>query len=412
VSKKLTKNQLENLKAFCRSERQTEILESLIVCGSLKKAAKEIGVHTQQISRAIKRIERNAYYQNFSNDPDHAMTHPIADTQYLKGNTTLYKNGKVLLQWVKTNAKMQDMLEGLREFAEGLGEANVGGFQRVKAPTQTDAALLTVYPLADVHIGLLSWAAETREDWDSKIASDAVNVAASILTEKAPPSKHCIIANLGDFFHFDNNQGTTTKGTILDVDSRWSNVIQIGVETILRFVRFALEKHDTVKIINSVGNHDNQSALMLPFILKPYFMKEPRVTIDTAPRTHHYHIFGANLLGFHHGDRCSPQRLCGCVTRDQLLHPDVDTSKVEFIYWLTGHRHTEAKEYDGGILVESFRTLVAKDAFSAGKGYRSMRDTQAVTYHREFGECDRQRCSFKLIQHYSKFRPTKESTTV
>jgi len=410
VSKKLTKNQLENLKAFCRSERQTEILEALIVYGSLKKAAKEIGVHTQQISRAIKRIERNAYYQNFSNDPDHVMTHPIADTQYLKGNTTLYKDGKVLLQWVKTNAKMQDMLEELREFAEGLGEANVGRFQRVEAPAQTDVNLLTVYPLADVHIGMLAWAAETREDWDSKIASDAVNVAASILTEKTPPSKHCIIANLGDFFHFDTDKGTTTKGTILDVDSRWSNVIQLGVETILRFVKFALEKHETVKIINSIGNHDNQSALMLPFILKPYFMKEPRVTIDTAPRMHHYHIFGANLLGFHHGHRCSPQRLCGCVTRDQLLYPGVDTSKVEFIHWLTAHVHHEAKEYDGGILVESFRTLAAKDAFAAGQGYRAMRDVQAVTYDRQDGECDRQRCSFKMIQRYSKFRPTKEST--
>lgn len=408
---KIDKNKLANLKAFCRSERQTEILEAVIVCGGLNKAAKQLGVNPGNISRAIHRIERNAYYQNFSNDPDHAMNKPIADTQYLKGTSTYYDGeGNIRGQWVKTNAKMQDMLEGLREFAEGLGEANVGGFQRVKAPKQTDRDLLTVYPLADVHLGMLAWAAETRESWDLKITSDAVNVAASILTEKTPPSRHCIIANLGDFFHFDNNDGTTTKGTILDVDSRWSNVIALGVETILRFVRFALEKHETVTIVNSIGNHDGQSALMLPFILKPYFMNEPRVIIDTAPRMHHYHVFGANLLGFHHGHKTPPQRLCGCVTRDQLLNPDVDTSKVEFIHWLTGHVHHETKEYDGGILIESFRTLAAKDAFHAGGGYRSMRDIQAVTYDRQDGECDRVRCSWKMIQRHSKFTPTKTST--
>ena len=72
---KLDKDQLANLKAFCRSERQTEILEAVILCGSLRKAAKELGVNPGNISRAIHRIERNAYYQNFSNDPAHAMIH-------------------------------------------------------------------------------------------------------------------------------------------------------------------------------------------------------------------------------------------------------------------------------------------------------------------------------------------------
>lgn len=409
---KLNKTQLGNLKAFCKSERQTEILEALIVCDcSYKKAGRQIGVNPSQISRAVHRIERNAFYQNFSNDPDHAMQHPIADTQFLKGNSTYYdKDGKVRGQWVKTNAKLSDMLEHLRDFAEGLGESNVNGFKRVKTPKATDAELLTVYPLADLHLGMLAWSAETREDFDTAIASDALRLAASILTEKAPPSKQAIIANIGDFFHFDNDNKMTSSGNILDVDSRWSNVIHLGVDCLLHFIKLALEKHETVKVINSLGNHDGQSALMLPFILKPYFANEPRVIIEDAPRIHHYHIFGATCLGFHHGHKTPASRLCGCMTADQLTNPNVDTSDVEFCHWLTGHIHHEKVDFPGGMLVESFRTLAAKDAYHSGAGYRALRDMQTVTYHRDFGECDRSRCSYKLIQHHSKLPATRKST--
>ena len=408
--KKLDKNHIENLKAFCRSERQTEILEALIVAGSYKEAGRAVGVHPEQIRRAVRRVERTAYWQNYSGDDAHDMKHPIPETHYLKGLSTYYgKDGSVSGQWVKTNAKIQDMLEGIREFATGLGEINAGAFKKVKPPKQTDKDLLTVYPLADLHLGMLAWSAETREDYDTAIASDALNIAASILTDKSPPSDQAIIANIGDFFHFDNDNKQTSSGNVLDVDSRWSNVIQLGVETILRFVRFALEKHKTVKIVNSLGNHDGQSALMLPFILQPYFMNEPRVIVETAPRMHHYHLFGSNLLGFHHGHKTPASRLHGCMTSDILMNPHVDSSLVEFAHWITGHIHHEKTEFDG-VLVESFRTLCSKDAYHSGAGYRAMRDMQAVTYDREFGECDRARCSFKMIQRHSRLKATKTST--
>jgi len=78
---------------------------------------------------------------------------------------------------------------------------------------------------------------------------------------------------------------------------------------------------------------------------------------------------------------------------------------------LTAHVHHEKAEFPGGMLIESFRTITAKDAYNSGQGYRALRDIQTVTYHHKFGECDRVRCSYKLIQHHSKLRATKESTT-
>jgi hypothetical protein len=404
---KYTPDEIKQLRDYCRSERQTEILEAIISAGTVTEAAKQLGIHKRNVQRAVDRVFRTACWQGFMDDDGPQENLP--PTHYLKGTSTYYnKKGEITGRWIKTNAKMQDLLEGLREFADGLGQANANGFKRVEIPTATDGDLLTVYPLADLHLGMLSWSAETREDFDTAIASDALRIAASILTEKAPSSKQAIIANIGDFFHFDNDNKMTSSGNILDVDSRWSAVIQLGVECMLYFIRLALEKHETVKVVNSLGNHDGQSALMLPFILKPYFADEPRVIIEDAPRLHHYHIFGSTCIGFHHGHKTPASRLHGCMTSDVLLNSNIDTAGVEFGHWLTGHIHHEAKEFDG-ILVESFRTLTAKDAYHAGSGYRACRDMQAVTYHKKFGECDRSRCSYKLIQHQSTLEATKKS---
>jgi len=402
------RTRLANLKAFCRSERQTELLEAVIEHGSIKKAAKSIGVHPANIGRAIKRIERTAALQGFS--PEHDMTKVAPDTHYIKGTSTLYgEDGKPRLQWVKTNKKLDDMLQDLRDFAEGLGEG-VAPFKPVKKPKLTFAPdLMTVYPLADLHFGMLAWSKETREDYDLDIARDSIAVAADLLTGNAPASRQAVVANLGDFFHFDNNTYQTTSGNILDADGRWSKVIELGVECLLRFIRLALERHETVKVVNSIGNHDGQSALMLPLILKPYFRNEPRVIIEDTPRLHHYHRFGANLLGFHHGHKTQASRLPMTMVNDCMLNPEVKTEGVEFCHWLTGHIHHETKEYEG-ILVESFRTLAGKDAYHAGSGYRAGRDIQTITYHKDFGEINRDRVSYKYVQYVSQLQATKEST--
>lgn len=405
----MEKTQLENLKAFCRSERQTEILEAVIECGSVGKAAKKIGVHRGNVHRAIKRIERTAAMQGFS--PEHDMTKVCPDTHYVKGTSTLYgEDGKPRLQWVKTNRKLADMLEDIRDFAEALGD-NATPFEPTPIGSKVGHMdeILTVYPLADLHFGMLAWSRETREDYDLDIARDGIAIAANLLTEKARPSRQAVIANLGDFFHFDNNTYQTTSGNILDADGRWSKVIELGVECLIKFIRLALERHETVKVVNSIGNHDGQSALMLPLILKPYFRLEPRVIIEDAPRLHHYHKFGSNLLGFHHGHKTNPARLPMTMVNDCMINPEFDSSDVEFCHWLTGHIHHESKEHDG-ILVESFRTLAAKDAYHAGAGYRAGRDIQSITYHKKFGEIGRDRVAYKYIQYLSGLATTKEST--
>jgi hypothetical protein len=398
----------QDLKAFARTERQTQLLEAIIEAGSMRGAAKALRLNPSTVCASVKRIERSAAMQGFA--PDHDLTQTIPDTQYLKGASTLYKvdddgTRKPVVQWIKTNAKLQDQLDCLREFAEALGETIKPAKPVKKKAARVESDYLTVYPLADVHLGLLAWGVECGEDYDLKIADKLIRSAAYHLTKKAEPSKHAIVANLGDFFHSDDDTNRTkASGAVLDGDGRWGKVVRLGVDLLKHFIDSALTKHENVHVINSIGNHDDQTSLMLPLILEPYYANEPRVTIETAPRFYHYYEFGKTLLGFYHGHRVKASGLPELMVADNREA----VGRTEFGHWLTGHIHHESVKEFKTCTVESFRTLAAKDAWHAGSGYRSLRDIQSITYHKEYGEVGRDRISAKYLMAQMD-QPTKES---
>lgn len=75
-----------------------------------------------------------------------------------------------------------------------------------------------------------------------------------------------------------------------------------------------------------------------------------------------------------------------------------DWGATEFRHWLCGHiHHWTAKEHPG-VVVETFRTLAGKDAWHAGKGYRSRRDMNCIVYHKQYGEIQRVRCDIAMLR--------------
>jgi hypothetical protein len=67
-------------------------------------------------------------------------------------------------------------------------------------------------------------------------------------------------------------------------------------------------------------------------------------------------------------------------------------------YITTGHIHHDVVKELQGVRVESLRTLAAKDTYHAMKGYRSLRDTRAAAYHREYGEFQRHTVSAAMLE--------------
>ncbi len=310
----------------------------------------------------------------------------IPEGFHVKGVSTLTdEDGNVKGQWVKAfqsaEAREEKLLEAIRELAAEWPKRE----DNPPEPSNLNSDLLAVYPMGDPHIGMFSWALETGADFDLKIAEQDLYEAVDKLVALAPPAEQALIVNLGDFYHGDNNENRTARsGHALDIDSRWSKVLAVGIRAMRRCIDRALEKHARVRVINEIGNHDDHSSVMLGLALDLLYEGNPRVEIDTSPSTFHWYHFGKTLFGVTHGHGPKLNQLPGIMATDQKEL----WGQTDYHHWYTGHVHHDQvltlKEYPSCI-IETFRTLAPKDAWHAWRGYRSGQDMKCDIYHRLYG---------------------------
>lgn len=373
--------------------RQLEVLDALEAHGSIRKAAKALGVAKNTIDSALASLRRKAALQGYS--PDHDMTKTVPDGFKVKGVSTLYKDGQPIAQWVKSTADQERQAELMRAAVAAMSEDVRGMAPLTAAPGLTHADLLAIYPLGDPHFGLYTWAKECGDDFDLKTARRLTMGAVDRLVSSAPPAETALILPLGDVFHAnDQTNQTPAHKHQLDVDSRFVHVLQIGIETFRHCILRALEKHARVVVRFVAGNHDPQAVWALAFTIAAYFDADPRVEVDLSPSAHWFYRFGKCLLGATHGDRSKAEQLLGVMACDRAE----DWGQTKHRYWYCGHvHHSSVKEFPG-VIVETFRTLAASDAYAAGHGYRAGRDMRAIILHREHGEVERHRVDVGMLE--------------
>lgn len=357
-----------------------EQLKECLLANMTKAAiAKMYGIHERNVYHRASLLARRGFA------PAQGLTDEYEEG-FVLGKVTIQKaDGVVERTWermVLDNDKMQTLI---RESFEAMA-ANLPRFKPTVIEHIPDTDLLTIYPLGDPHIGMMSWGQETGVDWDLKIADRYFCKAFDRVVHTAPPSGECLILNLGDFFHADNMEGQTTRSKhSLDVDGRYAKMVQVGVKIMRQMINTALTRHQVVHVINCIGNHDDTSALFLSVLLLHAYENEPRVIIDTSPTPFHFKRWGRCLIGAHHGHTCKMPNLPGVMAAQKPK----DWGDTFYRYWYTGHiHHDSAKEYPG-VKVESFRTLAAKDAYAAWGGYESGQDIKAIVLHKQRGEIER-----------------------
>lgn len=227
---------------------------------------------------------------------------------------------------------------------------------RPKAPASTDSKLLTVYPIADHHLGLYAWAEEAGENYDLAIGERLLKETMGALVAGAPSSQTAIILNLGDFFHSDDNTQLTPKSKHkLDVDGRHAKILRVGVKLLIHCIQLALQRHDKVIVRCLPGNHDPYASLALSTALSCFFDNSKRVTIDVDPSAFFWYPFGKVLIGATHGDKAKGHDMPGVMAADRPR----DWGNSEYRYIYLGHVHH--KSIGGGekhgATWETFQTL-------------------------------------------------------
>lgn len=273
-------------------------------------------------------------------------------------------------------------LELLRELANGVPALSPRTWRR---PERADGRLLEVC-VFDLHLGRLSWGPEAGADWDSGIAHHVAVQAARELVEYSRAfgiSK--ILLPLGnDLLHADTtiggSGGATTRGTPLDVDSRWKAMFRAASGVCREIIELCAEVAPVHAVIVP-GNHDSTRMFFMGDLLAAWYKNEPRVTIENAPSPRKYVQFGGTLLGFAHGHNEKVADLPLLMAQEEPLGWS-DTVHRE---WHIGHRHAAALQEVGGVRIRVVPSLSAPDAWHTEKGYRNVRAAEAYIWDENTG---------------------------
>jgi hypothetical protein len=304
----------------------------------------------------------------------------------LKGTSTLYgEDGKAKIQWVKTDAKIEE-LQRMQKAAFGALCADLKPISLVAAPRSVSADLLTLYTMTDCHVGMLAWDKETGADWDLQIAENVLADTLIRMIDAAPDSEVGLLNQLGDFLHFDSMVPMTpTHHHVLDADSRAQKMVQIAVRILRRVIEHMLKKHKKVVIEMKEGNHDPMASIWLRVMFAHLYEKNPRVYVNQSPNPYTVYEHGQTLLGFYHGHLAkltSLGELFSAQFREQW-------GRCPFVYIHTGHKHHVKEEERSGCKIIQHPTLAAPDAYAARGGWLSKRQATSMTYSKIKGEVSR-----------------------
>jgi predicted phosphodiesterase len=308
----------------------------------------------------------------------------------IKGVSALIDaDGRTIQQWVKT--KQGELSpEGLTEvIADAIKAAGIPLSPSIATPAKTDKALLTVYPIADVHLSLRATEAVSGTNYNLDIASADFRLYTRRLVDSAPASEAALISILGDITHHDDDKNMTPRsGHILEVSNSMFQTVRQSITLFVEFIYHALSKHKKVRVKVVKGNHDISIWMALVFALREHFKADKRVTVDLDEADYWFFRWGVTLIGAHHGHRLKPEQMAAAMA----MECREDWGETLYRWFMHGHLHHRRQIETMGVLVECMRTLAAVDQHHSGK-YGSQKSLIAVSFHKDDGEIARSQVS-------------------
>lgn len=368
------------------TQRELDYIEAIEQYGSARKAAKALGINKTSITKAIVRLKKRAALRGLA--PEHGYTKVVPDGFKVAGVSQYFnRDGELAGQWVKSSADKERQMEIMREVVEALCE-DIKPLLPVQMQGDVYKNLCNVYTLTDSHVGAMAWGIETKSgDWDLEIAERTLIGCFEQMVTSAPAAGTCVIAQLGDYLHYDSAIAATTPlhGNILDADGRMPKMVKTAIRILRTVISMALAKHEKVIVLLAEGNHDLSSSVWLRAMFQTLYEHEPRIEVIDSELPYYVYQHGETMLGWHHGHLAKKEAL-PLLFAAQFPKVWGSTTKR---YVHTGHQHhVDIKEYSG-ITVEQHATLAARDAYAARGGWIAERQVTAITYSDLYGQVAR-----------------------
>lgn len=370
-------------------------LQAVLDNGSIRKASAALGLNFTSVHATIDVVRRRA--ATLGHSPAHDMTRTVPDGFVVKGVSTFYnKEGKAAGQWVKSRLEESAARQALQIAIAELAKATPRAKPLAKPKGQQAAELCNLYTLTDCHVGMRAWGRETGADWDLKIAEQTLVDAVRHMIAAAPPAETGIVAQLGDWLHFDSLSAITpTSGHILDADSRFGMVVEVSIRILRDIIDLALQRHSKVVVLMAEGNHDMASAVWLRHVFKLLYEREPRVHVIDSELPYYVYQHGQTMLAWHHGHLAKLERLPQIIAAEFAPVWGATTRR----YCHTGHMHHALEREHDGIDIIQHPTMAARDAYASRHGWQAKRQITAITYHVRHGQVARHTVTPEMLTH-------------
>ena len=276
--------------------------------------------------------------------------------------------------WDKSDPKFSVMLRPKQDSGQEFLSSIANAFKDIPAYrpnpiSPRNDGLLTVYPLYDMHIGMMAWARETRgQDYDLELAKDDLITSIKTVASRSPMSDTALVILGGDTLHV-NDHFNETPGSKhhMDADGRFEKIIDVAIEAISHAIEFLADRHAKVMVVVLRGNHDETSHVVLKAALKQRYRLSSGIDFPVISGWDKSEIYwfqhGNALIACHHGDKMPPQRLA-MIVADQC--PFWSSSKRRVI--LTGHLHSMKVQDFPGVTHFTLRAFCPADAYGATFG--------------------------------------------
>ena len=381
---------------FAKTDRQRETIITWEECGrNSGMTASILGISCSTVRDHVAFVKNTAAAAGYSDTFD-ARRH-VPEGEIVVGRSIYTSDDENNKIWLKTRRVLQEEEKeaALKAFVEELNSTVVPVRKKSKGRKQRKDDVLPTVVIGDAHIGLRADGAETRDrNFDSKIASKEILEAIDQLTDKMPEAKMGMLIEVGDFTHSDRSTPHTTKGTLVDVDTRYEKILRTAANTLMRAVDRMLDKCDTVQVVVARGNHDSDTALAVQMILEFYYSKEPRVNVLSSKSFFHYIQWNKWLFGVHHGDKVKAAKLAQIMPRDMPVAWGNTTHRM----WFVGHFHHASVQEFEGVTVQKFGTLAPPDSWHSGQGYGSDHTMSMIVFKKDGGKL--LTCTYEIPRVY------------
>lgn len=255
-------------------------------------------------------------------------------------------------------------------------------YPKIERVPSHDGHLLVVDP-SDIHIGKLSVATETGNDYNIEIAVERVlDGVKSLLNHSSGYNIDQVVFIIGnDALHIDHPHRKTTAGTPQDTDGMWHTAFHAAKDMYVSCIETLMQVAD-VHVIYNPSNHDFTHGFFLADTLKSWFRLSDNVTFDADIRHRKYYQYYTNMIETDHGDGCKVEDTPMLMATEQPLM----WSECKFRYSYKHHFHHKKKYGDLiGVNVEFLRSPSSADAWHDRNGYVNIPAVEAFVHSKYNG---------------------------